>query len=751
MRVQLRVVSLAALLALAAGCTNSDTTKRRYLENGNRLAAQKQYAAAILEYRNALKVDDRFGEARAQLAEALAASGNVERAYREYQRAADLLPDDAQVQRRAATLLFMAGQYEDVRTRIQAVLKKNPKDVEAQILYANALVGLRDLDGGVREIEEAIQIDPANAVAYTNLALLQMAQGAREAAEAAFKKAVELDPQSLKARLALVYFYLSTGNAMLAEASLSEALALAPRDPLANRMMASLYVATGRDAQAEKPLQIAAEAAKTAASRFALADYYVRSARVKDATAILTPMLKDPQTQPDAELRMAQIAYSLGNVTQATTDLDQMIKRYPSHAGALLTKARWLVASGRPVQALDRVTAAVNANPRDPSALYFRGTLQAMLGQSSQAARSFNDVLRLNPRAAAAQVQLAQLNLRAGDARIAGDLAQEAVNTQGTPEARLVLARTLIAQNELPRAEAELAALVAAYPRAAGVQAARGTLELLRNNPAAARQAFQIAFEADPTSIAALSGLTLLDVQQKKLRDARLRVENRLTAEPKRASLLVIAAKVYIAEGTLPPAEKALRQALDLAPGLPEPYVILTDLYQKQQRLEAARVEFDALVERNPADIAARTMAAMLVHAQGRLAEAKTRYASVLEREPRSAVAANNLAWIYADERQNLDAALDLAERATEQIPDYAEAWDTLGWVYHRKQLPMLALAPFEKAVAKDPGNATFHFHLGLALTAAGERLRARESLQTALKLQPDFPDAQREIKALAQ
>jgi len=156
-------------------------------------------------------------------------------------------------------------------------------------------------------------------------------------------------------------------------------------------------------------------------------------------------------------------------------------------------------------------------------------------------------------------------------------------------------------------------------------------------------------------------------------------------------------------------------------------------------------------VERNPADIAARTMAAMLVHAQGRLAEAKTRYASVLEREPRSAVAANNLAWIYADERQNLDAALDLAERATEQIPDYAEAWDTLGWVYHRKQLPMLALAPFEKAVAKDPGNATFHFHLGLALTAAGERLRARESLQTALKLQPDFPDAQREIKALAQ
>jgi tetratricopeptide (TPR) repeat protein len=114
-------------------------------------------------------------------------------------------------------------------------------------------------------------------------------------------------------------------------------------------------------------------------------------------------------------------------------------------------------------------------------------------------------------------------------------------------------------------------------------------------------------------------------------------------------------------------------------------------------------------------------------------------------------LAANNLAWIYADERQNLDLALDLAERATEQLPDYAEAWDTLGWVYHRKQLPLLAVVPFEKAVGQDPNNATFHYHLGMALAGTGDRVKAKESLQMALKLQPSFPDAEREMKALAQ
>jgi Tfp pilus assembly protein PilF len=71
--------------------------------------------------------------------------------------------------------------------------------------------------------------------------------------------------------------------------------------------------------------------------------------------------------------------------------------------------------------------------------------------------------------------------------------------------------------------------------------------------------------------------------------------------------------------------------------------------------------------------------------------------------------------------------------------------------VYYRKQLPLLAIDPFEKAVTRDPGNATFHYHLALAFIGGGDRARARESLERALKLQPDFKDAQTEMRALNQ
>lgn len=44
-----------------------------------------------------------------------------------------------------------------------------------------------------------------------------------------------------------------------------------------------------------------------------------------------------------------------------------------------------------------------------------------------------------------------------------------------------------------------------------------------------------------------------------------------------------------------------------------------------------------------------------------------------------------------------------------------------------------------------------FHYHLAMALAGTGDRVKAQESLQMALKLQPSFPDAERDMKALAQ
>src|SRR5262249_33275246 len=90
---------LLVILALAvASCTRDhEKVKRQYVEKGDKLVSQKKYAEAVLQYRNAVAIDRRFGEARFKLAGAYADSGDMNNALREYVRAADLMPNDVEV------------------------------------------------------------------------------------------------------------------------------------------------------------------------------------------------------------------------------------------------------------------------------------------------------------------------------------------------------------------------------------------------------------------------------------------------------------------------------------------------------------------------------------------------------------------------------------------------------------------------------------------------------------------------------
>ena len=114
----------------------------------------------------------------------------------------------------------------------------------------------------------------------------------------------------------------------------------------------------------------------------------------------------------------------------------------------------------------------------------------------------------------------------------------------------------------------------------------------------------------------------------------------------------------------------------------------------------------------------------------------------MLAANPQSAVAANNLAWIYAEEGANLDVALNLAQTAKRAAPDNPDFIDTLGVVLLKKGLAAAAIAEFQAAVNKSPKNATIQLHLAQAFVAAGKADEARAAAQKALTIDPAFPEA---------
>jgi Tfp pilus assembly protein PilF len=214
--------------------------------------------------------------------------------------------------------------------------------------------------------------------------------------------------------------------------------------------------------------------------------------------------------------------------------------------------------------------------------------------------------------------------------------------------------------------------------------------------------------------------------------------------------LLLLAARTYASIGDLANAEQTLKRAIQIDMTLLPAYEMLAQVYVRQNRLDEAREEFDKLAAQQSAPAMALTMSGLLLQARGNEREARQRFEKAVHADDRAFVAANNLAWIYADSGEHLAEALRLARAAAEAVPGNADVLDTLGWVYLKSSLPALAVAPLTRAIAIDPNRAGFQYRLGLAHTRSGDSERGRTALNRALELEPKAAWAEEARRILA-
>jgi tetratricopeptide (TPR) repeat protein len=390
-------------------------------------------------------------------------------------------------------------------------------------------------------------------------------------------------------------------------------------------------------------------------------------------------------------------------------------------------------------------------DPGSAQAHFVLGTVRAALGQTAEAKASFGEVIKLNPRAASAQTALSALNLSSGSAESAVQLARDAVANQPNLLApRLLLVRGLLARGELDRAGTELAFLTANAPDQPTVHALNGALLLLKKDLPGSRREFELALARDPRNLDALTGFVSLEAREGQLPRARARVAAQLAQYPDDAALLLIAARLDLQASDDSAGETKLRRVVELAPATLQAYSLLGGLYIREKKLDEARREFEALAARHSNPIGAHTMVGMILQMHDNPAEAIKAYERALKIDPSAPVAANNLAFLYADTGGNLDQALALAKAAADRLPDEPAVTDTLGWVYYKKQLPALAVSAFEQAVQKAPRNPEFQYHLGLAYAQSGDTQKARRALEEALRLSPTFDGAAGARQALS-
>jgi Tfp pilus assembly protein PilF len=107
----------------------------------------------------------------------------------------------------------------------------------------------------------------------------------------------------------------------------------------------------------------------------------------------------------------------------------------------------------------------------------------------------------------------------------------------------------------------------------------------------------------------------------------------------------------------------------------------------------------------------------------------------VLEFNPESTQANNDLGYLWADQGKNLERAEMMIRKALAAEPENAAYLDSLGWVLFKLGKIDEALPPLEKATqASFGGDATLWDHLGDVLLKAMKTEKAIEAWRTALQ-----------------
>jgi tetratricopeptide (TPR) repeat protein len=739
-RLTAAAIALAVGLALAtSGCSRDpEARKRDFMMRGDRYMSENNFSAAILEYRNALQQDARYVDGYRKLALAFIRAGEIDSAFRATMTAANIATDDLDLQTEAGALLLYASKFEEAKATAQRILAISPHDVRGHILLGNATAGLNDVDTAVAQFEEAIRLDPHRPASYTTLGQLKAIRGETAAAERAFRQAIAEAPKSVAARLALAQFCWSTGRTEEAEQILKEAVTLAPRDQGANVALAAFYRSNGRGPEAERYLKSALDAGADAGVTLILADSYIEVGRLDEAAVLLNRVSLDRKVGSRAQVRLAAIARSRGNPADAMRLIDAVLASDSRNSFALVARADLLLDGRRLDDALQAADAAVAADPSSASAQMVRGRVLVAIGRADKAQRAFEEVLRLNPHATAAQIELARLHLGAGATDQSVSLATRAARTPaGGAEAGLVLARGLMVRHEYAKAQSVLQDALRAAPGDAAAHGQMGLLLAMQQETGGARREFVRALEIDPLQLDAIAGLTALDFSSDRRAEAMSRLDGVLARAPANAGLLLIAARAAATINDLARAEALLVRAVEADPGSLPAYSALGRVYLAQNRLDAARVQFEKVAAGAERPVGVLTLIGIIDQIQNRTAEARQTFERVLAIDPHAGVAANNLAWLYAETGGNLDLALKYAETAVSALPEESEGHDTLGWVYYKRGAAPPAIKALQRSLELNPRNAAAAYHLAIVYDQSGDRVNARQTFELYLKLDP--------------
>lgn len=748
-RLLIAIVTAAVLVLGGLGYFvwhRTSQTPQSLFASGKKYYDEKKYQEAVIQLMNAVRKDPRHKDARLLLARTLLATRNLNGAVTQLKGLLEYYPDDAEGNIELGNLYLVGGRtnpeyFRQAQERAQKVLAKNPNNVDALILSGTASAGLKDLDTSVDTLEKATNLDPQNPKALINLGAAQAVNKDLAGAEKNLLKAHETNPKDSLAALALADYYVVLKNAGKAEAAFKDALAINPADRNTYVQAAQFYFQEKRFDDVEKVFQSAqAKDPADPAPSIALANAY----EIENRPADVRKLLLDLKTKFPKDITVAvRLAQNLlpDQPDRAMPEIDQVIKTQPKNPLGYVLQGEAQFRTGKFAEAEATLSKEPALSSPFPQVHFFLGNLAEQKGQVNDAVGHFEKSVAVNKNYLPARMALAEIYLKTGKLADSRQQVQKILAVApGNATARLLKTSLDIAAKNYDDAGQELLSLEKEHPDSPTVQRQLGVYYQVRGKNAEAEKSLMRALELAPNAeqnFQALAGFYLRSKQPEKV----IQMVNRVPDANKQAFHYEALGMAESVAGKTQEAENDYLKALEKDPKRGSSSQLLFNAYMHEKRFDDARKMLDASIQRNPSNGSTVALRGIVYLMEGKTNDAMANFEKALQLDPNQDIAANNEAYLLAEQERDLETALKYAQGARRRRGEDPNTADTLGWVYYKlKRLPP-AIDELQFAVSKQPDNPVFEYHLGAIYKANNQRSEAEVALKKALAAKTDFKE----------
>lgn len=750
-------LALIAACAVLAGCAhNPQKAARELLAEAHNYQQQGKFKSAEIEIRRALQLEPKSITAYHALANLELQQQHWTTAYAALREIVNLDPQKLDAWLDLGRLYVRNREWTEAQNAARTVLTtagSSAADRAAahQILAATA-AAQHEPATALKEFQQVTQLTPNDPDAWVNLALAERGSSHEQAAIADLNRAIAVAPHAPLGWVNLARLQAASRQSKAARATLQHGLAANPTSAVLWLQQADLDFDPADPAAAQQDLAtLLHRQPHSAEAAIAAANWFAAHEDSPAAVSTLQAALAANSGSMPLQRALLHAYLSAGQWQPAQALSARILRRQPHDEAALLAQARIQIVRGQAAKALPTLQTLAQQYPSTAPAFYSLAQAEWKTGDLVHALQDAQRANQLLPNQPACLKLLCRMELASGDTGSASGYAHLYAQTgANAPEAHRLLGEVALRAGAAREAVREFTAAGLAASSSAADHVVLARAAEAAGQLSLALREYQHALQLQPGAAELIGDIVHVQAVQQHWSAAQATVAAYASDHPRAAAGPWLAATLALAQHQDAAAARSLHRALALQPGYLEAELDLGRLRQQQRNWPRAIYWYQQALQQQPHFAPLLTLIGNLYLQQRHWDQAKAYFRRALAAQPGFALAEANLAWVEADQNQNLNDALSWAQRAAKAAPHQSSVQDTLGWVYYKLGSYQSALPILEQCVAASPRTPMYRFHLGMTQLAAGQRQDGAAQLRQALALDLAAPEATQARAALS-